>query len=132
MKAYYYIMSTISKKTDFTLSIHAIWLGRLSKYKKTTDDDIFFSCLWNVKRFRVLHLFMSYKLHDIFRRQIVDVVYSVLYFCWHGSLHAFTVFVIVNVHKKRNILTFEFKLKFDAWTKETSNFKGKKKMLKNL
>ena len=82
--------------------------------KKTTDDDIFFSCLWNVKRFRVLHLFMSYKLHDIFRRQIVDVVYFVLYVCWHGSLHAFTVFVIVNVHKKRNILTFEFKLKFDA------------------
>ena len=67
--------------------------------KKTTYDDIFFSCLWNVKRFRVLHLYMSYKLHDIFRRQIVDVVYSVLYFCWHGSLHAFTVFVIVNFHE---------------------------------
>ena len=74
MKAYYYII--VPKK----LTLHFLSMQYDLEYypnKKTTDDDIFFSCLWNVKRFRVLHLFMSYKLHDIFRRQIVDVVYSV-------------------------------------------------------
>ena len=70
---------------------------------------------------------MSYKLHDIFRRQIVDVVYSVLYFCWHGSLHAFTVFVIVNVHKNGIFLLLSSNLNLMPEQKKHQISKEKRK-----